>query len=978
MAISSSDLNLLRNTQHKAEVYLSVFRPSTLLSAQVNDASIDRYARTITYDGGVGSVSSVMSGHTLWVGSVAGAYDVGRVRIKSITGTSTSGTITVATNSIEWTDDLYLTVKQEFGVWAVQPRFSVDPEQWWKDYDVSWTDQTLLQPPVAVAGINRAGFMSGGSVTFSLDATQSYAVYQGGSISSYQWTSTAGSIASPTSPVTSITFTTANAGGEIVTLMVTDSNGKTHTTHRVLFPHSSDPSSGEYPFTDFEITSLRGSWERGGWEASFKVRSDAGIDNFPDEALVVLWERTWYGDTEVAVSYTENVLFSGYIQKETISNDAGLKYTTFTASTVDGLLKRKYMSSIEVHSVASPSEWWEYTNNLTVSRFLDYLLRWHSTVLSVTDVIFPMSTDTRIANYFSIEAGTLYSMSSLAADRTQSKLVCNKAGVLYLEKNIQALNDTDRGTVDVAAVFDVKDRLNSLELQRSNPYEPSVAAIFASGIYYDGSNRDAFKSAAPTANNYEFYGGQVVSAENKIISGQSDLNELSGRLLAIENNVYKSIPVDFSGNYAGVVDVVPQSWWEMPLSVSDTNRGVVWDNQKLVPREIEVTFRDGLVKPRVSFEREAIGADGVTIPIGSSPPTGGTQTPPSPTNAIVTAGSSYIMKGDDAEWTEITADATNWIQIDPYWRDIQGTTSVNELIYLRCGNGYIKRSTDAGATETDVTPSIDPPNKGSDTPPPSVADLSFGDIVFDVENNGLLYVAANWMNANSNWRQWIAASSDGGITWGWNEWWLAGGVDPSDVFGAYNAKGAISYSDSLTNRNNPGVNNLITGVSPSWDASGWVFSGSEYLTTGFKPQNGMTIIFKTEPSASNYVLGENGTTSSSNYWLRYDLTIFSFYYAFGITLEERVASSAYTNFTFAFTASDTQIKVFDDFHGLTETNTAPTLDTANARNLFIGAINNGGTPTQFYTGSIEAIAIYNKSLTNAQILSIIEKMEKVF
>ena len=52
-------------------------------------------------------------------------------------------------------------------------------------------------------------------------------------------------------------------------------------------------------------------------------------------------------------------------------------------------------------------------------------------------------------------------------------------------------------------------------------------------------------------------------------------------------------------------------------------------------------------------------------------------------------------------------------------------------------------------------------------------------------------------------------------------WWLAGGVDPADVVGAWRAKGASSYAASLVNLNGgPGL--YAPHYSPMWSQSiGW-------------------------------------------------------------------------------------------------------------------------------------------------------------
>lgn len=49
----------------------------------------------------------------LWVGTKAGLHDKGKVRVKSFSGTTTSGTLTVAKNSIAWDVGDFVTLKHK-------------------------------------------------------------------------------------------------------------------------------------------------------------------------------------------------------------------------------------------------------------------------------------------------------------------------------------------------------------------------------------------------------------------------------------------------------------------------------------------------------------------------------------------------------------------------------------------------------------------------------------------------------------------------------------------------------------------------------------------------------------------------------------------------------------------------------------------------------------------------------------------------
>src|SRR3990167_3519086 len=178
MRLSASNLSLIRDTKaHYTDLYLSVFQPNIVLQCQVNDASIAKGERDITFDNTTaGSWQNVKTGSTLLVGSSVGERNVGKVRIKSIT----SSVITVAENShIEWDDDLFLTALDYFDLWPVFPRIIQDPNNsedtvWYKDYDILYTDQNTKLGAFMNIGPHRAAFLENGSTPLYFSASGTY------------------------------------------------------------------------------------------------------------------------------------------------------------------------------------------------------------------------------------------------------------------------------------------------------------------------------------------------------------------------------------------------------------------------------------------------------------------------------------------------------------------------------------------------------------------------------------------------------------------------------------------------------------------------------------------------------------------------------------------------------------------------------------------------------------------------------------
>src|SRR3990172_719955 len=96
--LSAGNLVDLRTKRQASSIYLSSFQPVTLLSALVNNVAITRGARSIVYDSGAGSgFATIEAGQLLEVDTVDGLK---WVRVRSITGTQTAGTVVVDENSI--------------------------------------------------------------------------------------------------------------------------------------------------------------------------------------------------------------------------------------------------------------------------------------------------------------------------------------------------------------------------------------------------------------------------------------------------------------------------------------------------------------------------------------------------------------------------------------------------------------------------------------------------------------------------------------------------------------------------------------------------------------------------------------------------------------------------------------------------------------------------------------------------------------
>ena len=204
-------------------------------------------------------------------------------------------------------------------------------------------------------------------------------------------------------------------------------------------------------------------------------------------------------------------------------------------------------------------------------------------------------------------------------------------------------------------------------------------------------------------------------------------------------------------------------------------------------------------------------------------------------------------------------------------------------------------------------------------------------------------------------------------------WWLAGRVSPDNCVVAYQSIGAPSLEASYINLANPdqGTYNARPGVAPTFDAStGWTFNGTtQYLNTN-SPALSLSWSMIVRFSNYNYTSASYliGGYIPSGYPRSY-LGVLSggVIYANGPyklvapAISEGVIAFA-KNMGFRNGVFDTVIDV--DVPGYIAL-TIP---------CYVGCLNVGGTPNYFSSVKIQAVAIYNLTLTDDQIAAITNAM----
>jgi hypothetical protein len=204
------------------------------------------------------------------------------------------------------------------------------------------------------------------------------------------------------------------------------------------------------------------------------------------------------------------------------------------------------------------------------------------------------------------------------------------------------------------------------------------------------------------------------------------------------------------------------------------------------------------------------------------------------------------------------------------------------------------------------------------------------------------------------------------------QWWLSGGVSAANAVAVYQPKGATSLAASYSNLASPGTYDAAPGVAPSFDAAtGWTFDGStQYLTTGVVPANDQTwsMLIRFSNRANQSALAAGWTTAAYGRGFGVWLYNAGNYYDNGNELY--AASGAHNSGVVGIAGN----KGYRD--GRAEAGTIGGWTGTSLAQIPIGAlfVHSTGNYSNKYAGKIQALAIYNTTLSAAQALAISSAM----
>jgi hypothetical protein len=641
-AWTSNDLNIIRSRPAGAKWYLAVKQQASIASATLQ--SVPSYpAASIALQNTTQSWSQVASGMTIVVQDINPAGptgpkvygEKGRIRLRRPIDASNSSVIYIAEAGcglINWkVGDRVVAVNQR-APWVKHPRYDADSSAWKMDYDEEYTDQLESYGPVVRAGPGFVGILNGAaeiygsfvgaSTKFWDDATSSTASW---SFQQAEITNGQSVLGTPDDPVT-VKWTDEVSAGRYFHLRATDNNGASHQGRRPFFIFN---NTSQTPRVEF--AQITGGLEKGGYEAQFRVLSNAGSDLFPDMAEFLIFEEASFGGTASNIGgnypYAANIVMRGWIIGESVRVNPFSGDVTFRARTVDGILEHQEsydtfltLSSTDVTRAAFPSALspadsintdWNAAASLSLDRMFYHLVKHRSNLADFVDVNFAggdFGDASKLILFQDLPRAPFWKQLQMNYFQKGflGYVAADMQSNVFAGEDIQISGGSDN--VPIALPMNKADRRDMVQIERS------VIDPVAEAHLLSVSGSDPYWAISP-GQVMGYFGGKKEHSKG-LFWHQDDLVQRVGNYRAKLNNEYPKLVIPLAGNYR--LDSVPQSRVTMSLSPADNPRGLKWDDEGFIPTKTTLTYnaQAGAVLADIEMEKivQGIGGSAVTFP----------------------------------------------------------------------------------------------------------------------------------------------------------------------------------------------------------------------------------------------------------------------------------------------------------------------------------------------------------------------------
>lgn len=592
-----------QRAQNRWKTYhLAVSHPNTVFTARINQTfdSLDG-VNQLAYDGGTGTYGDVLPGMTCWVGSSAGAFDVGMVRVRKALTSTIAYIGRVA--DVAFADNLYLTFVDDFQLWGKDPRVTGDSTL--MDEDVQFDRFSSFAPIVKVGPPVLILELTGATVSH----TPAITIYSPTGATAATYATTAPG-ASATSGLTTATPTiTYNAAGEYYeTYTVTDSAlipASTTVTRKVIV------NPADAVISPPEIS---GDIDSGGWSCRIEGYSGVSLTDLHDRALCVLWKKD-YKDTARDTAYgpysgAENIRLIGWLDGQSLSINPDFGTASFTIQGPAFWLDKIQgapMNLTAANPITDPTSWNEMAA-MTTDYALYRLVYWQTTLASITDVTF--TGDDTLIHYATVNSGSIrQQIDGLANEKLLARLCFDRFGCgrVAIPQSLQ--DSVGKSALTVLWDCASADWVDQVSIPQRETVG-SASMIELGGNSFDGTTETQIYSRAP-GNSPSHYGSPQAPYSTLAVDSQAVMNRLSGDVYAAQNATYPTVDLElyWANDFIDFQSYIVR----LSIATGDTPRGIVWSNKRLVPQAISYPYDPdtGAEGTVITFAEETTGVDGV-------------------------------------------------------------------------------------------------------------------------------------------------------------------------------------------------------------------------------------------------------------------------------------------------------------------------------------------------------------------------------
>ncbi len=625
--VTAQELALLRTRPHTTKLWLSIYQPDMVYAGQVSSGT-SKGSMDIPVINASGTSANICSGMTMYVGTTWNGFDKGKIRVRGISGSMVS----VAENShINWANGDYVTIVDFFEIWPVFPRIIQDPADatktiWYKDWDIPYTNQNSVLGYFINMGGHYAGFKND-PVYYTAFATVPLRSDETGT--SYHWQFEGGTPSSSTSSVPG--YVTYSTPGHYTTRLTVSGSvtGATDVSYRHISIYDRVGEGVNTPTLKWELIDLSGNRDQGGYTASLRVFETIPESKLRDGSLVVIFAEDWYGDTKQSIGSLnpnrQKIFFIGYVIAGTIRYNYRDSYVDFSIGSPTEIMKTAEGFSVSIQDSDDPANdaatnpdipsGWVALLNMSVKKAIYHYLRWHSTVFYCCDFIYT-GTD-RLIQYFDADRTSIYdAINTVISSAIVGRISGDRQCRIYSEIDIYL----EPGSYGIGFTLNNQDWMGDPVIEE-RPI-PEISYLEMGGIHYDGSTFEALMAAAPgTAPGYR---GKIQRVQGLALTGQNQLNAITGLVYSQSNAKYPNVEMHIAGNYRNF-DIAPQEQILLTLLPTDTIRGITFNQKAFFINSIswEYNAEDESLLPILSLEEVTSGTAADSIPIPDLPPIAG-------------------------------------------------------------------------------------------------------------------------------------------------------------------------------------------------------------------------------------------------------------------------------------------------------------------------------------------------------------------